>query len=204
MTQFESINPNRWSRIPLLMLVASGQSAGMISRDLLARIPAIAINDSWKLAPHAEILYAADAPWWRYHDYVHQFSGERWTQDRGAAGWPEEAAEHGIHVIKSLPLSGVSTNHSILHTGSNSGFQALNMAILGGAKRIALVGYDMGGPHWFGDHPGHLNRSSPYGTFRKAFEEAAEQISNLNVEVFNCSKQSSLTCFPLADLRDLL
>lgn len=201
---FATISPHRWDSASLIALVASGASAALVDRNLLSTIPAIAINDSWKLAPHAEILYAADAPWWRHHGYVPEFAGEKWTQDRGAHGWPVEADQHDIHVIRSASMPGISLDQSLIHTGSNSGFQALNIAILGGARRIALIGYDMGGPHWFGDHPGGLNRHSPYGVFRKAFEDAAEQIAGLGVEIFNCSESSSLNCWPRAELRELL
>lgn len=204
MAPLARVNPRRWSETPLVILVASGQSAAKVDPSDLARAPAIAVNDSWRLVPHAEILYAADAPWWRYHDFVPDFRGERWTQHRGSAGWVDEAQARGLQVIASAPCAGVSTDAATLHTGSNSGFQALNLAILGGAKRVALVGYDMGGRHWFGDHPGHLNRASPYATFRQAFEDAAPQIAELGVEVFNCSPCSLLTCWPRADLRDLL
>lgn len=204
MVPFSTVNPRRWSETPLVILVASGQSAKLVDPADLAKAPAIAVNDSWRLAPHADVLYAADAPWWRHHGYVPEFCGERWTQDRGSRNWPEEAAARGLRVIRSAPAAGVSLDPAVLHTGSNSGFQALNLAILGGARRVALVGYDMGGPHWFGDHPGELNRASPYGTFRKAFEDAAEQVAGLGVEVFNCSPCSSLNCWPRADLRALL
>lgn len=113
-----------------------------------------------------------------------------------------------INVIRSAPQSGISTDPSLIHTGSNSGFQALNLAILAGASRILLLGYDMqptdGKSHWFGDHPGSLNRTSPYAVFRKAFDDAANQIARLGVEVVNCSRETSLTCFKRAALSDAL
>lgn len=114
----------------------------------------------------------------------------------------------GINVIRSAPHSGISTDPSLIHTGSNSGFQALNLAILAGASRVLLLGYDMqptnGQSHWFGDHPGSLNRASPFAVFRKAFEDAADQIARLGVEVINCSRETSLTCFKRAALSEAL
>lgn len=114
----------------------------------------------------------------------------------------------GIRVIRSAAQPGISTDPERIHTGSNSGFQALNLAILGGASRILLLGYDMqesgGKSHWFGDHPGTLKRTSPYAVFRKAFEDAADQIARLGVEVINCSRETSLTCFPRVALLEVL
>ena len=191
-----------------MVLVASGPSLRLSPVEVLADLPVIAVNDCWRVVPSAQILYAADAPWWKHHQWASSFKGERWTQHRGPRGWHEEAAGQGLQVIRSASLNGVSTTPGLIHTGANSGFQVLNLAILGGAKRIALLGYDMGPSdglsHWFGDHPGQLNKSSPYAVFRRAFDEAAPQIEALGVEVVNCSAQTSLTCFPRADLRTLL
>lgn len=202
------MNPNRWSRAPLVVLMASGPSLRLSPVEALAGLPVLAVNDSWRRFPAAEILYAADAPWWKHHDWARGFAGERWTQHRGPRDWPAEAAANGLQVIRSAPAAGVSVDPALVHTGSNSGFQLLNLAVLGGARRIALLGYDMGPSdglsHWFGDHPGQLNKSSPYAVFRRAFDEAAPQIEALGVEVINCSVQTSLTCFPRADLLEIL
>ena len=189
-------------------ILASGPSLESENLRLLRGLPVIAINDSWRKYPDAEILYACDPPWWKHHGGVSEFQGERWSQHKGPASWPADAAAMGISVIRSAPLSGVSTDPSVIHTGANSGFQALNLAILGGAKRIILLGYDMqptgGRSHWFGDHPVQLNRTSPFAVFRKAFEDAAEQIASLGVEVINCSSETSLMCFPRAALSEIL
>lgn len=203
---FATMN-RRWCGMTVAIL-ASGPSLESESLDALHGLPVIAINDSWRKYPDAEILYACDPPWWKHHGGVPEFAGERWSQHRGPVSWPAEAAAMGISVICSAPLPGISTDPAVIHTGSNSGFQALNLAILGGAKRILLLGYDMqatgGKAHWFGNHPGSLNRSSPYDVFRKAFCDAADQIAKLGIEVVNCSSETSLTCFPRVALSDAL
>lgn len=193
----------RWTGKTVAIL-ASGPSLASESLNALRGLPVIAINDSWRKYPDAEILYACDPPWWKHHGGVPEFMGEKWSQHKGPASWPAEAAAMGISVIRSASQSGVSTDPERIHTGSNSGFQALNLAILGGARRILLLGYDMqetgGKTHWFGDHPSTLKRTSPYAVFRKAFEDAADQIASLGIEVINCSSQTSLMCFPKSDL----
>lgn len=197
----------RWAGQTVAIL-ASGPSLASEELSLLRGLPVIAINDSWRKYPDAEILYACDPPWWKHHGGVPQFLGERWSQHKGPASWPAEAAAMGISVIRSAAQPGISTDPERIHTGSNSGFQALNLAILGGASRILLLGYDMqesgGKSHWFGDHPGTLKRTSPYAVFRKAFEDAADQIARLGVEVINCSRETSLTCFPRVALLEVL
>ena len=41
----------------------------------------IAINDAYRMAPWADMLYACDLKWWRWHDGAPYFLGEKWTQD---------------------------------------------------------------------------------------------------------------------------
>jgi hypothetical protein len=40
-----------------------------------------AVNDVYKVAPWADVLYAADTDWWDYHQGVPDFQGERWGCD---------------------------------------------------------------------------------------------------------------------------
>ena len=188
-------------------IVASGPSLTQSDCDLLrGRVRVIAVNDSWRLCPWADMLYAADPRWWRYHTYATEFEGERWTQNQGPRGWLDEAEAWGITVVTSKHKStGLSLDPSYVHTGWNSGFQAFNIAVLSGATEILLLGIDLalldGKRHWFGNHQGTLNRESPYDRFRAAFEESVPQLDQLSINVVNCSLRSSLTCFerrPLA------
>lgn len=89
--------------------------------------------------------------------------------------------------------------------GGNSGFQALNIAVQFGAKRIVLVGFDMRldrGIHWHGRHPKGLNNPQDLNIvrWRKAINGAAVELAELGVEVLNASPVSTLTAFPKVDL----
>ncbi|HCZ48509.1 MAG TPA: hypothetical protein DCZ11_05850, partial [Gammaproteobacteria bacterium] len=56
---------------------------------------------------------------------------------------------------------GLSASPLRIHQGGNSGYQALNLAVLLGAERVILLGYDMHGGHWHGRHGGRLNNPEP-------------------------------------------
>jgi hypothetical protein len=170
----------------------------------LEAVPTIAVNDNWKRVPFAQVLYAADREWWEYHKFVPQFEGEKWTQHKGAKQWPTRANGMGLRVIRSAPSPGVSLEPGLVHTGANSAFQAMNLAVLAGASRVLLLGCDMKGRHWFGNHPGKLHRPSPYSRFRKAFEGAAPQLVQLGVEVINCSPISAIQAYPKMPLDEAL
>lgn len=199
----------RWAG-ETVAIVATGPS---ITSDDIAllyslNLKIIAVSNSWELCPFADILYAADCAWWRDNNYVSGFKGERWSQQQGPKEWPAEAERNNINIVVSKNLPGISIDPTVIHTGFNSSFQALNIAVLQGAKQILLLGVDCailnGKRHWFGDHPGKLNRPSPYDLFIKAFNSASPTLKNLGVDVINCSEQSALTCFKKANLVDLL
>lgn len=146
------------------------------------------------------MLYAADPEWWDHHQGVQGFRGLRVTQDAGAA------LRWGLHYIESVAAPGFSLDPGRLHRGDNSGFQALNLAVIYGGRPIALLGFDMKMAgrrrHWFGDHPGALNQDSPYRLFAHAFDEAAQR--HPGVEIINATRDTALECFPRRSLREIL
>ena len=159
----------------------------------------IVINDNYKLAPWADILYACDPKWWNWHAEM-EFEGRRITQDAGAA------EKYGIEHIESKPEKGLSTDPSYINQGSNGGFQAINLAFHEGAERIILLGYDMkftgGRSHWFGDHPEHSPAN--YGSFIQAYNDIPPQLPGLGLTIINCTRSTDLHCFPQKELRDCL
>lgn len=121
------------------------------------------------------------------------FQGELWTQDEGAA------KKHGINAIVGIHMPGLSTQQGIIHFGNNSGYQAMNLAFLWGARRILLLGFDCkrgkNSHHWFGDHVAPLGNHNPYHRWIEHFSKLADDLKKQQVEVVNCSRESALTCF---------
>lgn len=78
----------------------------------------------------------------------------------------------------------------VIGAGSNSGFQALNLAIQWGAKRVLLIGYDMNaesGVHWYGrngwqgaNNPGDSN----FKLWIAAFAGMQDDLKRMGVSVF--------------------
>lgn len=167
----------------------------------------VAVNDAYRVIPAADLLYACDAKWWSAHEGAPLFRGEKWVQDK--RGGLEAARRFGLRCVQSQPGSTPSTDPAVITQGMNSGFQAIEIAALMGARRIILVGYDMGlGPsgrrHFFGDHPADLNMASPYHLFIKAFNEAAPHWRDRGLEIVNASARTALTCFPRVGLEEAL
>lgn len=178
--------------------MASGPSARWAPlKDTRERSKLLVINNSWRLAPWAEILYACDYRWWHQTQDWQQFQGIKLTASEHAAN------EYGLDLVECLrgddriamePLATVGW-------GSNGGFQALNLALQMRPKRILLVGYDMTlehGFHWHGKHPNGMSNPRPGGvvTWRKAIDGAAKVAQGLGIEVINCSEISALERYP--------
>lgn len=187
-------------------IVASGPSAAGMDLKPLARARVIAVNNSLQLWPRAEALYAADRQWWDAHRGEPEFSGLKITQDLTAAH------RHQLHQVTCL-----AKRHEILTDtpgtiggGGNGGFQALNLAVQFGARRILLIGFDMhlaGGVHWHPDHPAPLNNPTDPRTFagwRQRLEAIAPRLQDLGVEVINCTPGSALTAYPNLPLEQAL
>jgi hypothetical protein len=94
--------------------------------------------------------------------------------------------------------------------GGNSGFQALNLAVQFGARKVVLVGFDMtdrGGVHWYGRNRWSGANNPDQSNFRRwiaAFEKAAPVLAGIGVEVINASRDSALNCFPKMSLEEAL
>ena len=152
-----------------------------------------AVNDAYKLAPWASVLYACDDDWWNLHEGVQDFQGERWTtNDEAAAKW-------GINHIPGTS-AGLFGTEDIICYGKNSGFQAINLAYMHGHTDIMLLGYDMGfepgtPKHFFGEHPRGIDRPSQYPEWIKHFNRAAPVIAEAGVKITNMTRQTALECF---------
>jgi hypothetical protein len=161
----------------------------------------IAINDAYRLAPWADVLYACDAGWWRWHQGVPTFAGLKYALQ------PEAAIYPNVQVLENTGNHGLEEAPTGLRNGRNGGYQAINLAKHLGAVRVLLLGYDMqrgpnGKGHWFGEHPNKVQ--SPFETFIVHFNELAELVKPIGLAVINCSRDTALTCFPRMSIQEAL
>jgi hypothetical protein len=156
--------------------------------DAAQGLPTIVINNTHQLAPWADILYAADEEWWQHHPEAMAFPGSKVTVGN----------VRGVHRLEITGGLGFDADPRRVRTGSNSGYQALHIAVHTGAKRILLLGYDMQGGHWHPEHnfPLKTTTDSCYEKWIRRFGELAPILKGMGVEVLNCTPGSALTCFP--------
>jgi hypothetical protein len=172
---------------------------------LRGRVRVIAVNEAWRLAPFADVLYGCDGAYWSHHEGVPGFAGLKVTQDQQAAvKFPELNAV----TVKAKQDQVLMRQAGVIGDGGNSGFQAVNLAAQFGIAEIWLVGFDMRldkGVHFHGRHPRGLNNPSQHNLlrWRAAFMRAASTLAQLGITVINANRESHLTAFRFGDLGDL-
>lgn len=171
----------------------------------------IVVNTSYKLAPWADVLYAADKEWWENYSarVKREFQGQCWTQvpvgDRNDA-----VAKFGLKCVRLERYPGLNPKTGFINGGGNSGYQAVGMAYQAGAIRIVLLGYDMGGnaegqTHWHPEHKWWMPQIlRDYANWRTQFNRLYEDLCKVSVEVVNASRATALTTIPRMPLEEAL
>ena len=183
---------------------------------LEGRARIIAINDAYLIAPFADINYFADFGWWQWHSEgrpkpalglsavdvalrFRKFRGQKCTIEPTGLS----VADPEVFMLHKYGSEGLSPQPNALVTGLNSGFQSINLAVLAGARRILLYGYDMrlpaaGPSHWFGDHP--TGRGPDPSIYASTFKTMLPDLARLGVDVVNCTPGSALKAFRMSTL----
>lgn len=188
----------------------------------------ISVNDAYLLAPWADVLYFADSRWWGWQQDGRERKGfpalglspeELKARYRAFAGLKVSISnaepmvkEAGVLFLKNHGDNGAahgsifSDDPTMIATGSNSCYQALNIAILAGAKTILFLGLDgankAGKQHWFGAHPNGLDPA--FEGIRQHFRSAAPWCAARGITVLNCSPGTSVSAFHRAELADAI
>lgn len=168
----------------------------------------VCVSDAYRRFANADLMYSCDEQWWDVHKGAAEFRGEKWSShddEKGSSNNKSACADkYGLKLVRGKNGVGFSTNPDLIHYGHNSGFQAVNLAILKGATKIVLVGFDMrevdGQRHFFGNHPAGLRSHGNYGNFIGAFRNACPP----PVPIINATPGSALDCFPMVELKQAL
>jgi hypothetical protein len=170
----------------------------------------VAVNDAYRLAPWADVLYSSDRFWWSHYRGHPAFAGQKAAIEHTPGRHLPRYDTWGVQVYRNTGMDGIETDPTGLRTcGGNSGGAAVNLAVHLGARRIVLLGYDMGygassRRHFFGDHPQPLSNTHNFPTWRMAFRTMRQPLESLGIEVVNCSRVTALDAFPCAPLEAVL
>lgn len=156
----------------------------------------IAINDAFRRAPRADVLYFADEGWYKANkDVLDVYEGPlavtRSAFDRDVSCRLGDK----LRVVDRSWGCALSRTPTYL-AGFDSGSNAINLAYLGGAKRILLLGFDMRPGHW---HPRRYEDDCPDSHYVNWFMPShwglAKELETTDCEVINITPDSALTCY---------
>jgi len=173
-------------------------------RKAVPRPRSIVVNDAYRLAPWAGLLYSSDAGWWRRERVALDFEGARCASSAACADLP---IEWGIRVLPGDEGDGFRLDTKGIHFGGGqSGFAAVNLALLMGARRIVLCGFNLGpglaGETHYAGCPEPVARTHDYPRWIAAIEKAAQDpaLRERCIEILNATPGSHLTCFPIVTI----
>ncbi len=194
-------------------VVCIGSGPSLTDEDCAAvhasGMPTIVTNTSFRRCLWASVLFGFDGKWWDAKDdeskrlgfanYAAEacatFKGERVTCSiRGRTLGAEDIWQQGLCTW--------------FRPYGNSGTGAISLAVVGGARRIVLIGYDCqrtaGKTHWHGDHPKMIGNAISMPNWPKLFANVAKFAATRKVQVLNCSRATALKCFERGDLAEAL
>lgn len=212
--------PRIWPGEPCFLLAGGASLRGFDAEQLRGKGRVITINDSWRLAPWADIFYFCDGSWWAEQSKLNRVAINQplcfydlLGDDRWVTCSLSKALRFDQHpTVRHLQITGedgLETNPSGLRHGSSAGYQAINLAYHFGVKRIVLLGYDMkpdaqGRTHWH-DEPRPKHMAQIMGSAMLPwFKTLVEPLRMAGVEVVNCSEQSALKCWPIRALDSII
>ncbi len=188
-----------------IIVIGGGPSVKKIDTDLLWKHRTIGVNHAISLGP-VDMLWFGDFNFYKSNELkIDAFAGLKCTC---ACEIPELDWPHIKRVRRSKKVWGIESERAdAIAWNGNSGGSAINIAYHLGAKRVALVGFDMrriGTSTHFHDFYGKRQKGKdPYIRHMKCFNSITEDAKILGLEIVNCTPGSKITQFPFVKLEDL-
>lgn len=188
-------------------IIGGGPSLKGYDLSVLKSQLTIGVNDC---AFHCgtDVLFSLDRTWMnqRYR-LINEFKGDKYLAVSSDFLRLQDIRE--ARYLYRSRKNGVNTPPNTVN-GLNSGYGALNLAFINGAKTIYLLGFDMGFKekmenHWHAGYPWCRTQSQRrYDAWALEFNQAEIDLSKNGIMVYNCSEDSRINCFPKVNLQRVL
>lgn len=185
----EPWNPPKMFAGEVVCIIGGGPSLKTFDISITKGQRCIAVNNSYKIAPWADILHFADAEWWRWHQerVTDKFKGivTTATSDVQTVNAP---------FVKRFwrNRNEFSMDPTRLH-GWDGGTQAVNMAFHLGAAKIVLFGIDMqpapdGSTQWHNEHRRETRVQNYRTKFAPCLAESIRVLAGLGIPVVRATE----------------
>ncbi len=208
---FGEVGPPPWNAAPAFLAGGGPSLRGFDFERLRGRGHVLGINQAMFDAP-CEAGITVDHVFLRANaDRLRTFAaarplylvlGNEWAR----AGLPPI---EGAVYLRSTSDGALSFDRSFVRRGATSGYAALNVAVLKGARRIVLLGYDYttfdGRSHYHDAYPWHHRaHDQSWHVWARHYRDAALVCREQGIEVINASPRSKLAYFPICSLDEVL
>lgn len=177
-------------------VLGSGPS---LDRETVARLEGrhvIAVNNSYQLAPFADLFFNDDNWFQNHRADIEGLRGRVFSTSYKAAQECAKVQYVSAEFRDEFPAPGIIRN------GKCSGQKAIGLAVSLGARRIVLLGFDMrevdGRTHFHDEYRNEPSRYSDY--FIPHFAGWRESAARIGVSIVNATPKSALTEFPMTCL----
>tara|TARA_R110001632_G_scaffold168793_1_gene287646 strand:- start:725 stop:1516 length:792 start_codon:yes stop_codon:yes gene_type:complete len=184
-------------------LIGGGPSLKNFKWNSLQGKKTIAINKAITVYPNADAVYWTDGRVYTWFEKeINEFKGLKYTIR--ARNYSSD-----ITILKKGKKYGLELTKDTLSHGNNSGYAAINLAIHLGAKRIVLLGYDMGNngtsTHFHDGYPVNPTSAKIYkDQFLPGFTILRDELKGKGIQIFNACPTSNLKVFPIITIEEAL
>lgn len=184
-------------------LIGGGPSLKNFKWNSLTGKKTIAINKAIKFYPNADAMYWTDGRIYAWHkEEIHEFKGLKYT----IRAMPYST---DVKILRRGKKFGFEPSPNTISHGNNSGYAAINLAIHLGAKKIVLLGYDMGmtaeGTHFHDGYPVNATSAKIYQEqFLPGFDILKNELRGKDIQIFNASPTSNLKTFTKVTIEEAL
>lgn len=220
MQDFGNVGPKNWGDRPVF--IAGGGPSLRPHQEKLRMLYqkgiVLAVNDSYKYTHFPDAIFSLDHLWLEKmleSGNMDSVPGPVFVAIDENNPQKEHKDVTYLHRPYRKPPYILSEDPTTITNGMNSGFGALGLAYLKGAKLLYLLGFDFkfqpdgrthfhAGYDWFNEDTENsvsikqmnINCQRLFPQWIEAFRDTLPQLKQAGVQVFNCSPDSALPYFP--------
>lgn len=187
-----------------VFILGGGPSLNQVDLSLLKGRNVLGVNQAFEIQDcEVPFCYCGDRRWYDWNkDRLKEYPGTLVTS-YSVVGFPEMPCKN-INVQKISQQGIWSKDPSTISWNGNSGATAINVAYWLGAKKIVLLGFDMGHSdgefNWHNRYPPIKRRPNgfypnPYRRFLSCWRRVAIDARNLGIEIINSTVGGQLNVF---------
>lgn len=187
-----------------IYILGGGPSAGSVG-DLniaLRGKPVVALNRAGVELESPTVIFWTDHRVWRWYGDAFKTKNARLVQAAFDAA-PTEGEQWSLERYGHLGAYETALESKTLSAAHCAGYSAIHYAIIHGARKVYLLGFDGGVKHWHQPHPIETDEGDVW-KMNVGMRELAAHCEKAGIEVWNASPNSSIRDFPICTLDEAL